>query len=32
MLFQKGKPVWRKSGVLQATQLQKIIEQQITSN
>lgn len=32
MLFQKGKPVWRKSGVMQATQLQKVIEQQITSN
>ncbi|HBI01645.1 MAG TPA: thioredoxin [Chitinophagaceae bacterium] len=27
MLFQHGKTLWRKSGVMQATQLEKIIEQ-----
>jgi len=29
MLFQHGKPLWRKSGVVPATQLEKIIEQHI---
>ena len=32
MLFQHGKTVWRKSGVVQATQLEKIIEQFITND
>ena len=27
MLFQKGKPVWRQSGVVQAAQLENIIKQ-----
>jgi len=27
MLFQKGKPLWRQSGVLQASQLENIIKQ-----
>ena len=27
MLFQKGKPLWRQSGVVQATQLENIIKQ-----
>lgn len=29
ILFQNGKTLWRKSGVLQAAQLEKIIEQYI---
>jgi thioredoxin 1 len=32
ILFQNGEVLWRKSGVLQATQLEKIIEQYITKN
>jgi len=32
MLFQNGKTLWRKSGVLQATQLEKIIDQYSTNN
>jgi thioredoxin 1 len=32
ILFQNGKTLWRKSGVIQATQLEKIIEQHITNN
>lgn len=31
MLFQQGKTLWRKSGVVQATQLEKVIEQHITN-
>jgi thioredoxin 1 len=31
MLFQGGKTLWRKSGVVQATQLEKVIEQHITN-
>ena len=31
MLFQHGKSLWRQSGVLQANQLEKIIEQKTTS-
>jgi len=31
MLFQNGKTLWRKSGVLQATQLEKIIDQYSTN-
>lgn len=31
MLFQKGKPLWRQSGVLQANQLKIIIQQYTTS-
>jgi thioredoxin 1 len=27
MLFQKGKPIWRQSGVLQASQLESVIKQ-----
>ncbi|MFZ9386740.1 MAG: thioredoxin [Chitinophagaceae bacterium] len=30
ILFQKGKLLWRQSGVLQAASLQKIIDQHIT--
>lgn len=32
ILFQNGKTLWRKSGVIQATQLEKIFEQHITNN
>jgi len=32
MLFQNGKTLWRKSGVIQASQTEKIIEQHITNN
>jgi thioredoxin 1 len=32
MLFQNGKTLWRKSGVLSADSLKKIIEQHITHN
>lgn len=32
MLFQNGKTLWRKSGVIQASQIEKIIEQHITNN
>ena len=31
LLFQQGKPVWRKSGVVPAAQLKAIIEQHITN-
>jgi len=31
MLFQHGKSVWRKSGVLQASQLEKIIQEYSTN-
>ena len=31
MLFQNGKTIWRNSGVLQATQLERIIEQYRTN-
>jgi thioredoxin 1 len=31
LLFQQGKILWRKSGVVQATQLEKVIEQFITN-
>jgi thioredoxin 1 len=31
MLFQNGKTLWRKSGVIQATQLEKIIDQYSTN-
>jgi thioredoxin 1 len=31
MLFQNGKSLWRKSGVLQAPQLEKIIDQYSTN-
>ncbi|MBI5371850.1 MAG: thioredoxin [Sphingobacteriales bacterium] len=32
LLFQEGKQLWRQSGVLQAGQLEKIIEQNITNH
>lgn len=32
LLFQKGKQLWRQSGVLQASSLERIIDQHITSN
>ena len=32
MLFQNGKTLWRQSGVVQATQLEKIIEQHTSNN
>ena len=32
MLFQNGKTLWRKSGVVQASQLEKIIEEHTTNN
>ncbi len=32
LLFHQGKQVWRQSGVLQAGQLEKIIEQNITNH
>ncbi len=32
ILFQKGKPVWRQSGVVQAQQLESIIKPHITNN
>ena len=32
MLFQNGKTIWRNSGVLPATQLEKIIEKYRTNN
>ena len=32
ILFQNGKTLWRKSGVIQASQIEKIIEQHITNN
>jgi thioredoxin 1 len=31
LLFQQGKPIWRKSGVVPAAQLKAIIEQHITN-
>ena len=31
ILFQKGKSVWRQSGVLPATQIEKIIQQHTTN-
>lgn len=32
LLFQKGKQLWRQSGVIQAASLERIIDQHITSN
>ncbi len=32
IIFQNGKMLWRQSGVVQATQLEKIIEQHTTNN
>jgi len=31
LLFQQGKQLWRQSGVIQAAQLEKIIEQHTTN-
>lgn len=32
LLFQKGKQLWRQSGVFQAASLEKIVDQLITNN
>lgn len=32
LLFLRGKQLWRQSGVIQASSLEKIIDQQITNN